>query len=98
MVHSTGINTSDTIRMSCIQDFTRVKPRKNIMWSIEGGSHTVDGVVTFDETQVLGKCDGDRCANNKIHLPVAFRHKLGSVRAVVLLKQDLRRALAPRYN
>jgi ectoine hydroxylase-related dioxygenase (phytanoyl-CoA dioxygenase family) len=23
MVHSTGINTSDSIRMSCIQDFTR---------------------------------------------------------------------------
>ena len=64
MVHSTGINTSDTIRMSCIQDFTRVKPRKQIMWNIEGGSHTADGVVTFDNTRVLGKDDGDRCANN----------------------------------
>ena len=26
-VHSTGINLSDTIRMSCIQDFSRMKPR-----------------------------------------------------------------------
>ena len=37
MVHSTGINTSETIRMSCIQDFTRFKPRRNIMWSVQGG-------------------------------------------------------------
>ena len=61
MVHSTGINTSNTIRMSCIQDFTRLKPRKHIMWSIEGGSHTADGVVTFNK-QALQKDDGDRCA------------------------------------
>jgi hypothetical protein len=85
MVHSTGINTSDTIRMSCIQDFTRVKPRKNIMWSIEGGSHTVDGVVTFDATRTLDKDDGDRCANNKTILFYRFG-TYGVLRDVVLVR------------
>ena len=42
------------------------------MWSIEGGSHTVDGVVTFDATRTLDKDDGDRCANNKTILFYRF--------------------------
>ena len=60
MVHSTGINTSETIRMSCIQDFTRVKPRRNIMWNVQGGSHTPEGVVSFAEPAEDPVEDGER--------------------------------------
>ena len=78
MVHSTGINTSDSIRMSCIQDFTRVKPRKNIMWSIEGGSHSADGVVTF--AKQVGKDDGERCVEMMIVVMIII-----SIRVVVIV-------------
>lgn len=82
MVHSTGINTSETIRMSCIQDFTRAKPRRNIMWHIEGGSHTPDGRVTFDKA-VPHKDDGDRCAEGVLFyvlsLTLGCSHVTGSV-------------------
>ena len=63
MVHSTGINTSQSIRMSCIQDFTRVKPRNSIMWYIDGAEHSPGGIVSFKEEPESPEAAGDlRCS------------------------------------
>jgi hypothetical protein len=35
--------------MSCIQDFTRVKPRRQLMWGVAGGVSLADGAVRFLE-------------------------------------------------
>ena len=48
MVHSAGVNRSgDKIRMAAIQDFTRVKPKRCLMWGVDGATVTPNGEVIF---------------------------------------------------
>ena len=42
-IHSTGINTSNAVRVSSIHDFQRVQPASHIMWSAKaGGAATIE--------------------------------------------------------